>query len=137
MTRLPGNEYPPAEGRATLLQPDRVELARGRLPSAEDAQRLAGLLTVMADPIRLRILYALDLTDELSVGDLAAALAVSEDQITYALRLLRTAGLVLARREGRVVYNSLVADFPEPLREHCMRQLIAITRRVAEDTRGQ
>lgn len=91
----------------------------------------------MADPIRLRILYALDLTDELSVGDLAVALAVTEDQVTYALRLLRTAGLVLARREGRVVYNRLVADFPEPLREHCMRQLIAITRRVAEDTRDQ
>lgn len=120
-----------------VLRPERVELAQARLPSAEDAQRLAGLLTLMADPIRLRILYALDLTEELSVGDLAAALGVNEDQVSYGLRLLRTAGLVFGRREGRVVYNRLVEDFPEPLREHCMRQLIDITRRVGDSLPGQ
>ena len=94
--------------------------------------RLTGLLSLMADPIRLRILYALDVAEELCVGDLALALGANEDQVTYALRLLRTAGLVVARKHGRVVYNHLAADFPEPLREHCLRQLIAITRRVAD-----
>ena len=116
------------------LDPDRVAQARERLPSADDAVRLTGLLSLMADPVRLRILYALDLTEELCVGDLALALGANEDQVTYALRLLRTAGLVVGRKQGRTVYNRLAEDFPEPLREHCMRQLIEITRRVADGT---
>ena len=114
------------------LAPDRVAHARNRLPSADDAVRLTGLLSLMADPIRLRILYALDVAEELCVGDLALALGANEDQVTYALRLLRTAGLVIGRKRGRVVFNRLADDFPEPLREHCMRQLIEITRRVAD-----
>ncbi len=121
-----------AEHALHPLDPDRVEHARDRLPSVDDAVRLTGLLSLMADPVRLRILYALDLTEELCVGDLALALGANEDQVTYALRLLRTAGLVLGRKQGRVVYNRLADDFPEPLREHCMRQLIAITRHVAD-----
>jgi len=115
------------------VDPDRVAHARDRLPTSDDAVRLTGILSLMADPVRLRILYALDLAEELCVGDLALALGANEDQVTYALRLLRTAGLVVARRQGRTVYNRLADDFPEPLREHCMRQLIEITRHVAQD----
>jgi DNA-binding transcriptional ArsR family regulator len=111
------------------IDPVRVEHARGRLPSLDEATRLTGLLSLIADPIRLRILYALDVTEELCVGDLALALGANEDQVTYALRLLRTAGLVVGRKEGRVVFNRLAADFPAPLREHCLHQLVEITRR--------
>ena len=109
-----------------------VNHARARLPSADDALRLTSVLSLMADPIRLRILYALDVAEELCVGDLALALNANEDQVTYGLRLLRTAGLVTARKDGRIVYNRLAADFPEPLREHCLHQLLALTRRVAD-----
>ena len=114
---------------ATPLDADRVGHARGRLPSLDDATRLTGLLSLIADPVRLRILYALDVTEELCVGDLALALDANEDQVTYGLRLLRAAGLVEIRKEGRVVFNRLAPDFPAPLREHCLRQLVAITRR--------
>ena len=116
---------------------DRVSEVRDRLPTAEDAARLASLLSIMAEPVRLRLLYALDLTEELSVGDLALALGASEDQATYGLRLLRTAGLVVGRKQGRSVLYRLAEDFPEPLREHCLRQLIDLTRHATstDDTR--
>ena len=110
------------------IDAQRVAHAKSRLPSAEDAGRLTSLLSLMADPVRLRLIYALDVAEELCVGDLALALEVSEDSVSYALRLLRTAGLVMVRKEGRVVYNRLAADFPEPLRDHCLRQLVEITR---------
>ncbi len=58
---------------------------------------------------------------------------MSEDAITYALRLLRTAGLVVTRRDGRVADNRLATDFPEPLREHCLRQLVQLTRTVTDE----
>jgi DNA-binding transcriptional ArsR family regulator len=109
------------------IDPQRVAHARSRLPNADDAARLTGLLSLMADPVRLRLIYALDIVEELCVGDLALALDVSEDSVSYALRLLRTAGLVLTRKEGRVVFNRLADDFPAPLRDHCLRQLIALT----------
>lgn len=122
----------PVRASGTPIDPEGVGHARDRLPSAEDAARLSSLLSIMADPVRLRILYALDVSEELCVGDLALALEVTEDQATYGLRLLRTAGLVIARKQGRVVYYRLAQDFPEPLREHCMRQLIELTRHAAD-----
>lgn len=109
------------------IDAERVAHARSRLPNAEEAARLTGLLSLIADPVRIRLIYALDVTEELCVGDLALALDVSEDSVSYALRLLRTAGLVVTRKQGRVVFNRLAHDFPAPLRDHCLRQLIALT----------
>ena len=110
------------------VDPDRVARAHERGISAEDATRLSSLLSLLADPVRTRILYALDLVEELCVGDLALALDVSEDSASYALRLLRTAGFVQTRRQGRVVFYRLAARFPEPLLEHCLRELISLSR---------
>jgi DNA-binding transcriptional ArsR family regulator len=121
------------ESHAHPIDPARVAHARSRLPSLDEASRLTSLLSLLADPVRLRILYALDVSEELCVGDLALALGANEDQVTYGLRLLRTAGLVVARKDGRVVYNRLAADFPEPLRDHCLHQLVEITRRPPAD----
>ena len=115
-------------GHGHPVDPKRVALARARLPDPDDTTRLTGLLSLLADPVRLRLVYALDVSEELCVGDLALALGVSEDSVSYALRLLRAAGLVAGRRDGRVVYNRLAADFPEPLREHCLRLLVDLTR---------
>ena len=110
------------------VDPERVAHARARGLSAEDAGRLVALLSLLADPVRSRILYALDEVEELCVGDLALALNATEDAVGYALRILRTAGLVATRKQGRVVYYRLATGFPEPLREHCLRRLVAITR---------
>ena len=90
----------------------RVTAAKARLIDTEEAGRLAGLLGLLADPTRARILYALDLVDELCVGDLALALEATEDAVGYALRVLRTAGLVSTRKDGRIVYYRLSNGFP-------------------------
>src|SRR6185312_15177058 len=42
------------------IDPARVAHAQGRLPSPEDASRLTSLLSLMADPVRIRLIYALD-----------------------------------------------------------------------------
>lgn len=110
------------------VDPDRVNRARSRLPSREDAAQLTSVLSLLADPTRARVLYALDVVEELCVGDLALALDATEDAVGYALRLLRTAGFVASRKEGRVVFYRLTDGFPEPLREHCLRRLIELSR---------
>jgi DNA-binding transcriptional ArsR family regulator len=105
----------------------RVRRARDGVIGAADAGRLSGLLALLGDPARVRLLYALDLVDELCVGDLALALGISEDAASYGLRLLRTAGLVQTRKDGRVVYYRLADTFPEPLLEHCLRELLHLS----------
>ena len=111
----------------------RVQAARERLPSLEQSERLTGVLSLLADPTRLRVVYALDIAEELCVGDLAIALGSSEDSTGYALRVLRTAGLVTRRKEGRVAYYRLAEGFPEPLRQHCLMRLVELTQ---DDSNG-
>ena len=109
------------------VDPDRVARARSRVPGAEEAARLTGLLSLVADPTRMRLLHALDVVEELCVGDLALALDVNEDAVGYALRLLRTAGLVTGHKRGRAVFYRLAAGFPEPLLDGCLRQLVEMS----------
>jgi ArsR family transcriptional regulator, lead/cadmium/zinc/bismuth-responsive transcriptional repressor len=111
----------------------RVAQAQSRVIDVEEAGRLAGLLGLLADPTRARILYALDVVEELCVGDIAMALQATEDSVGYGLRVLRTAGLVTPRKEGRTVFYRLSDGFPQPLREHCLRSLVDMTRHIQED----
>lgn len=112
---------------------ERVAAVRQRLVDPDETARLIGLLGLLADPVRFRILYALDVVDELCVGDIALALGGSEDSISYALRMLRTAGLVATRKQGRMVLYRLAEGFPEPLSRHCLRTLVDTTRRIVRD----
>jgi DNA-binding transcriptional ArsR family regulator len=65
------------------------------------------MFKLLGDPTRLRILYALVETGELCVCDLAAAVGAAETSVSHALRLLRMAGIVRSRRDGRMVFYAL------------------------------
>lgn len=113
-------------GRSHPIDGDAVADAKAAVISTEDAGRLAGLLGLLSDPVRSRILMALGRVEQLCVGDLALALDVTEDAVSYGLKLLRTAGLVVFRKRGRVVYYRLAPEFPHDLADHCLRQLLTI-----------
>ena len=87
---------PPRDHDHPVSEPG-VAAARAGALSEGDAGRLAGLLGLLADPVRSRVLFALVAAGELCVGDLALALEVTEDQVSYALKMLRLAGLVSFR----------------------------------------
>lgn len=108
------------------VDPERVAAAQSSLISVDDAGRLAGLLGLLSDPVRSRILFALVSVERLCVGDLTLALDASEDAVSYGLRMLRTAGLVTFRKQGRVVFYSLAPGFPHRLLEHCLHELLRI-----------
>jgi DNA-binding transcriptional ArsR family regulator len=75
--------------------------------SADEADSLASLFRLLGDPTRTRMLYALVEAGELCVGDLAEVVDADESAVSHALRLLRTAGVVRNRRDGRHVYYRL------------------------------
>jgi len=70
-------------------------------------------LVALADPTR-RALLALLVPGELAAGELAERFPVSRPAISRHLRVLREAGLVRSRVEGR---RRLYALDPRPLRE--------------------
>lgn len=64
-------------------------------------------LKAMADSARLNILHQLAGGRETNVTELVEALEMSQPLVSWHLRSLRRAGLVLTRRRGREVYCSL------------------------------
>jgi DNA-binding transcriptional ArsR family regulator len=104
-----------------------VAQARSAVLGLAEAERLSTLLDLLADPVRVRMLFALVAVEELCVGDLALSLDISMDQSSYGLKLLRGAGLVASRRAGRVIYYRLADGFPHQLLEHCLHQLLTIS----------
>ena len=85
---------------------DRVDRVLGVLLDEKAAAGLAEIFSLLGDRTRVRILHALSL-GELCVCDISAALNMSSSAISHQLRLLRTAKLVKARKEGKNVFYSL------------------------------
>ncbi len=110
------------------VDPERVAVARsGQLPS-EQARQLGTLLGVLGDPLRMRILTALLAAKELCVGDLALALQVDEDAVSYGLRVLRRHGLVQRRAAGRMGFYRLTDGHIQPALVEALRQLQELAR---------
>ncbi|GAA0922850.1 metalloregulator ArsR/SmtB family transcription factor [Nonomuraea longicatena] len=89
-----------------VVDADRVESVRSRMPGQEDLADTADVFGLLGDPNRLRLLLAL-LDGELCVCDLAAVTGQSESAVSHALRLLRAHRVVAVRRAGRMAYYRL------------------------------
>ena len=87
-------------------------IARARALAPEkkliiEVEDLAELFRLLGDPTRVRILFALLEAGELCVCDLAAVVETSDTKVSQAMRLLRSAGVVRNRRDGRNVFYRL------------------------------
>jgi ArsR family transcriptional regulator len=65
------------------------------------AKRLVGLFKLMADETRLRILFLLQQRRELNVRTLCHLLDQSQPAVSHHLALLRMAGVIEMRRDGK------------------------------------
>lgn len=92
------------ESANAMVHPEKVASARSDLLTIDEAASLAERFQLLADPGRVRMVYALLEAGEMCVGDLAAAVEVSESATSHQLRQLRLAGLVRSRKDGRTVY---------------------------------
>jgi DNA-binding transcriptional ArsR family regulator len=67
------------------------------------------LLTALADPMRQDLVQLLART-ELNVGEIAERVTLSRPTVSHHLNLLRRAGLVRVRKQGREMYYRLNAE---------------------------
>ncbi len=98
------------------IHPELVDQLEDSSIDWETATRLSEIFRVMSDPTRLRIISLLA-QHELCVCDIAAALNMTQSAISHQLRVLRMAGLVKFRKEGRIAWYSLDDDHVEKLFE--------------------
>ncbi len=86
-------------------------LHEGAIDEAAAAE-MAPVIAALADPVRLRILSILMASPDGSCCgcDLEDPLALSQPTISHHLKVLREAGLVSGRREGRWVHYRVVED---------------------------
>lgn len=89
------------------VDPEKVATATDRLLPIEEIAKLTELFKLLGDPTRLRILYALVEAGELCVCDISAVVAAPETSVSHALRLLRMAGVVRNRKDGRMAYYAI------------------------------
>jgi DNA-binding transcriptional ArsR family regulator len=84
-----------------------AERIRAAVPPVEGVETAAGHARALGDPTRLRITMALLVGDELCVCDMAWVVGASQALVSHHLRQLRTAGVVVSRKDGRMVMYRL------------------------------
>lgn len=111
-------DEPAADGMAappTMAAAGRSEPHPSRASGAEAApqprdtvsiDQAQSLLRVLADPIRLQVVLALG-QGERCVCDLTSELQLAQSKLSFHLRVMKDAGLITSRQQGRWIYYRL------------------------------
>jgi len=90
--------------------------------SADDARRVARVMSALATPSRVRILGRLR-EGPCAVGELALAVEMEQPAVSHQLRILRDLGLVLGNRSGRHVIYGLYDSHVATLLDEALRHI--------------
>ena len=93
-----------------MLDGERVCEALSGLGDCGDIAGWADMFRTLGDRNRLTLLICIHQAGPISVTDLAVAADMNETAVSQALRLLRAAGTVTARRSGRIIRYQLTDD---------------------------
>ena len=98
------------QGKEMLLLDKRTQgLVEDYVPAGEILAGLVCFFSIFADPTRVRMLSALAIS-EMCVTDLAGILSLNQTTVSHQLRFLRNIGIVQSRRQGKIIFYSLVND---------------------------
>ena len=69
-----------------------------------DNEELTRLLAATSDPIRLEIIFLLDHSERLNVGEIASHYQLSRPAISHHLKVLKDAKVVRSEKVGQEIY---------------------------------
>jgi len=100
---------PPDSCDVVFVDGERVAAVREAFKPEAVFASMADIFKALSDPTRVKILYALSLT-ELCVCDIANLLGKTVSNVSHQLRVLRNLKLVKFRKAGKIAYYSLDDD---------------------------
>lgn len=94
---------------SVVIHKEVVENTKTKMPDDTSLNELADFFKIFGDSTRVRILWALSL-NQMCVCDIAVLLNMSQSSISHQLRVLKQNKFVKNRRDGKVVYYSLLDE---------------------------
>lgn len=76
--------------------------------SSDSFKAMSKILALAGSEVRLKILFLLNIENELCPCDLADILEMSVPAVSQHIRKIKDAGIITSRREGQTLYYSLV-----------------------------
>jgi len=92
-----------------VIHEDVVNSVKDKMPQEEILYDLAEFFKIFGDSTRIKILWALD-ESEMCVCDISVLLNMTQSAVSHQLRILKQADLVKSRKEGKIVYYSLLDE---------------------------
>lgn len=90
-----------------LLNEQMVSNVKFYMPKEERLRNLADFFSMFSDPTRLKIISALSMT-EMCVTDISNILKINQTTVSHQLKILKSLGMVKYRRNGKIIYYSLI-----------------------------
>jgi DNA-binding transcriptional ArsR family regulator len=119
---------PPDRAHRHTIDEHQVCDAIAGIGDVAEVHRQAERFALLSDPTRLMLLLAIAAAPDITVTDLAIAVGMNDTTVSQALRLLRAAGAVVGRKDGRVVRYRIADSRLAPLLEHARFGLAVQTR---------
>lgn len=92
-----------------IIHHEIVATVRETMPTEADRLRVTAFFKTLGDKTRIHILMALNI-HEMCVCDVSVLLNMTKSSVSHQLRVLKEAGLVKSRKEGKIVFYSLDDD---------------------------
>ncbi len=105
------------------------------MPNREEFQTVSNLFRQLGDESRLRIFWLLCHCEE-CVINLSAMMSMSSPAISHHLRQLKSAHLIVSRRNGKEVYYRSADTEPARLLHRMIEQMVQITCPAEEGSAG-
>ncbi|HAQ08432.1 MAG TPA: transcriptional regulator [Bacillus bacterium] len=100
--------------QVNCIDSEKVDRVTSQL-TAQNTLAAAKIFKALSDETRIKIAYALFLEKELCVCDVATIVSASTATASHHLRLLKNLGLAKYRKEGKLVFYSLVDEHVKQL----------------------
>ena len=103
----------------------RIEEQLDHMPSVDEFQIAADIFKQLGDGSRIRIFWLLCHCEE-CVINLSSMVEMSSPAVSHHLRQLKSAGLIVSRREGKEVYYKAAETQQAQLLHHMIETLVEI-----------
>ncbi len=103
-----------------------VEIEIDHMPSVEHFQTAADVFKLLGDTSRLRIFWLLCHCEE-CVINISSMVEMSSPAVSHHLKLLKTSGLIVSRREGKEMYYRAADTEQARLLHEAIEQILEIT----------